>query len=584
MNFAGAARPGELVPVRIEGATSTTLRGASSRFRRSLDRAHARLGRAASTSATSAGIRRRPAATAVRRGRPGGRAREALRRGLAGARRPRHPDRRRPPDARRAQRDAARRAADRGRPRVRAAGVRLGGLGRDRRGGRRARPTRPRRPQIVYLEFLERFREPFAAAIREVADAPEGGVLVHCQGGKDRTGLVAALLLRLAGVAARATSAPTTRSRGENLREEARVWIDAAPRSASGRAASGCRRRTRRVDGRRARASSSAGTATSRGYLRDARPRRRDDRARPQPPAPVTLLALFGPTASGKSAVAGRSRARRRRADLRRLGAGLPRAADPDEPGRPAAAAGRDLAARPRGLGRGVPAARARGDRRGARRRPRAGRRRRDGALPAGGADRRSSIRRRRSRARGSAGRRSTTQRGRSRRTRCSPSATRRRRRACTRTTAGASCGRSSWPRPGRRSPATASGRRSGACRRSSWGSTCRARSSRAGSSGARGRCSSAGWRRRCGVRSPSRSPRPRARCSGLREVAELPREQAIERMVVRTRRFAAYQRKWMRRIPGLVSVRADRPPEETAAAIVDLARARERLPSRRAS
>jgi tRNA dimethylallyltransferase len=70
----------------------------------------------------------------------------------------------------------------------------------------------------------------------------------------------------------------------------------------------------------------------------------------------------------------------------------------------------------------------------------------------------------------------------------------------------------------------------------------------------------------------------------GLREAAVLPRGQAIERMIVRTRRFAAYQRKWMRRIPGLVSVRADRPPEETAAAIVDLARARERLPSRRAS
>ena len=70
----------------------------------------------------------------------------------------------------------------------------------------------------------------------------------------------------------------------------------------------------------------------------------------------------------------------------------------------------------------------------------------------------------------------------------------------------------------------------------------------------------------------------------GLREAAELPRGQALERTIVRTRRFAAYQRKWMRRIPGLVSVRADRPPEETAAAIVDLARARERLPSRRAS
>ena len=70
----------------------------------------------------------------------------------------------------------------------------------------------------------------------------------------------------------------------------------------------------------------------------------------------------------------------------------------------------------------------------------------------------------------------------------------------------------------------------------------------------------------------------------GLREVTGLPRETAVERIAARTRQFAAYQRKWMRRIPGLVSVRADRPPEETAAAIVDLARARERLPRRRAS
>jgi tRNA dimethylallyltransferase len=55
----------------------------------------------------------------------------------------------------------------------------------------------------------------------------------------------------------------------------------------------------------------------------------------------------------------------------------------------------------------------------------------------------------------------------------------------------------------------------------------------------------------------------------GLREVAELPREEAIEALIVRTRRYAAYQRKWMRRIPGLVSVRADRPPAEVAAEIL---------------
>ena len=45
-----------------------------------------------------------------------------------------------------------------------------------------------------------------------------------------------------------------------------------------------------------------------------------------------------------------------------------------------------------------------------------------------------------------------------------------------------------------------------------------------------------------------------------LREIAELPPEAANEAMIVRTRRYAAYQRKWMRRIPGLASVAADRP------------------------
>jgi tRNA dimethylallyltransferase len=64
----------------------------------------------------------------------------------------------------------------------------------------------------------------------------------------------------------------------------------------------------------------------------------------------------------------------------------------------------------------------------------------------------------------------------------------------------------------------------------------------------------------------------------GLDEVATLPRAEAIEALMVRTRRYAAYQRKWLRRLDGLVIVAADRPPEETAAEIVALARTRERL------
>jgi tRNA dimethylallyltransferase len=58
----------------------------------------------------------------------------------------------------------------------------------------------------------------------------------------------------------------------------------------------------------------------------------------------------------------------------------------------------------------------------------------------------------------------------------------------------------------------------------------------------------------------------------GLADVAGLPREQAIEALIQRTRRYAAYQRKWMRRIPGLVAVDAERPAGEVAEEIILLA------------
>ena len=41
--------------------------------------------------------------------------------------------------------------------------------------------------------------------------------------------------------------------------------------------------------------------------------------------------------------------------------------------------------------------------------------------------------------------------------------------------------------------------------------------------------------------------------------------------------------RKWLRRIPGLVSLTADRPPGEVADALLEMARARQRLPAGRA-
>jgi tRNA dimethylallyltransferase len=70
----------------------------------------------------------------------------------------------------------------------------------------------------------------------------------------------------------------------------------------------------------------------------------------------------------------------------------------------------------------------------------------------------------------------------------------------------------------------------------------------------------------------------------GLSDIAALQVDAAtIEALVTRTRRYAAYQRKWMRRIPGLVSLPADRPPDEVADAILEVARARQRLPACRA-
>jgi tRNA dimethylallyltransferase len=68
---------------------------------------------------------------------------------------------------------------------------------------------------------------------------------------------------------------------------------------------------------------------------------------------------------------------------------------------------------------------------------------------------------------------------------------------------------------------------------------------------------------------------RTAAQALGLEELTTLPESDALERIVVRTRRYAAYQRKWMRRIPGIVMIDADRLPDEVADAILEVARAR---------
>lgn len=55
---------------------------------------------------------------------------------------------------------------------------------------------------LYYPEFMRRKPERCAAAVSAIAGAGPGGVLFCCAGGRDRTGLVALLVLALAGVPA----------------------------------------------------------------------------------------------------------------------------------------------------------------------------------------------------------------------------------------------------------------------------------------------------------------------------------------------------------------------------------------------
>jgi len=52
----------------------------------------------------------------------------------------------------------------------------------------------------LYVLMLEHSKDAVLDVFRTIADAPEGAIVFHCLHGKDRTGLVAALLYLLAGV------------------------------------------------------------------------------------------------------------------------------------------------------------------------------------------------------------------------------------------------------------------------------------------------------------------------------------------------------------------------------------------------
>lgn len=81
---------------------------------------------------------------------------------------------------------------------------------------------------ILYTDALETHAERIAAAVSAVdARLVDGAVLVHCAIGKDRTGIVSALLLRVAGVAA-ATVADDYAISHVNVASLVDPWIDEA--------------------------------------------------------------------------------------------------------------------------------------------------------------------------------------------------------------------------------------------------------------------------------------------------------------------------------------------------------------------
>jgi tRNA dimethylallyltransferase len=76
-------------------------------------------------------------------------------------------------------------------------------------------------------------------------------------------------------------------------------------------------------------------------------------------------------------------------------------------------------------------------------------------------------------------------------------------------------------------------------------------------------------------VRAALRAPPSRTaeKTLGLREIVELEPDDARERIVVRTRRYAAYQRKWMSRIQDIVRVDGLRPVEDIVDELLALVR-----------
>ncbi|MDQ2743950.1 MAG: tyrosine-protein phosphatase [Chloroflexota bacterium] len=79
-----------------------------------------------------------------------------------------------------------------------------------------------------YKDMLDRCSAQVGRVMTTIARAPLGGVLIHCMGGKDRTGIISALLLELAGVP-REIIADDYALTEECLRPREQEWLEHGP-------------------------------------------------------------------------------------------------------------------------------------------------------------------------------------------------------------------------------------------------------------------------------------------------------------------------------------------------------------------
>lgn len=78
-----------------------------------------------------------------------------------------------------------------------------------------------------YIQIVDTRRAAFAGVFNAIAET-EGGVLFHCFAGKDRTGLVAAMLLELAGVSREHIAADYGET-DVQLAKQYEIWLSQAP-------------------------------------------------------------------------------------------------------------------------------------------------------------------------------------------------------------------------------------------------------------------------------------------------------------------------------------------------------------------